>query len=55
MKQKIPGKNFPKILGVHVSCKVVLFSRNSRLRDGIFTETRMSAAVNSAFHVEQHS
>lgn len=35
--------------------KALLFSRNSRLRDGIFTETRMSAAVNSAFHVEQHS
>ena len=35
--------------------KALLFSRNSRLQDGIFTETRMSAAVNIAFHVEKHS
>lgn len=34
--------------------KALLFSRNSRLQNGIFTETRMSTAVNSAFHVEQH-
>lgn len=35
MKQKIPGKNFLKILGVHVSCKVVLFSRNSIITGSI--------------------
>lgn len=33
--------------------KAILFSRNSRLQGGILTETRMSAAINSAFHMEQ--
>ena len=33
--------------------KALLFSRNSSLQCGIFTETRMSTAINSAFHVEQ--
>lgn len=33
--------------------RALLFTRHSRLQDGISSETRMPAAVNNAFHVEQ--